>query len=419
VSPPAREEAATRSESECREPLPPRALGLKVLIVSGIWPPDVGGPASHGPEFARFLLARDHAVRAVTSAGPDGAEAPGFPLAVSRRDRPRPIRLATGALAATRAARWADVVYSAGMYSRSTLAATINRLPLVMKLASDPAYERARRLGLFTGTLEAFQQPQGSRRLRYLKRFRTAMVSKASRIVIPSEYLAEIAQGWGISAEVISVVPNVAPPMDWLAPREALRQRFGLAGATFVFVGRLVPAKQLELALSALQHVPEASLVIVGDGPERGTVADEIAKAGLDDRVTLMGALPRAEAIEWLAAADAAVLSSAWENFPHAAVEALATGTPLLATAVGGVPEVIHTGVNGILVPPGGEHELAAAMRSVARDAELLSRLRRGAAASAGRYSAERAYAAIERALHDAASAGPAPGDLHRTRPFA
>jgi glycosyltransferase involved in cell wall biosynthesis len=376
---------------------------VKVLIISGIWPPDVGGPASHGPEFAGYLLARGHSVRAVTSAGSKGAEPAGFPLTISRRDRPRPVRLAGGALAAVRSARWPDVVYSAGMYSRSSLAATIDRVPLVIKLASDPAYERARRLGLFSGSLDEFQQPQGSRRIELLKRLRTVVVARASRIVIPSEYLAAFVRGWDISPEVISVVPNPAPSIERLPDREDLRRRFGLAGTTFVFVGRLVPAKQLELALAAMQRVPEASLVIVGDGPERGRLAEGIERAGLGDRVTLTGALPRAEAIEWLRAADAAVLSSAWENFPHAAVEALATGTPLLATAVGGVPEVIRTGVNGMLVPPGDEEALAAAMRAVAEDAALAAALRRGASASAHLYGAEQSYGAIERALLEAA----------------
>jgi glycosyltransferase involved in cell wall biosynthesis len=379
---------------------------LKVLIVSGIWPPDVGGPASHAPEFGRFLLERSHAVRAVTSAGSNGAEPADFPLTVSRRDRPRPIRLAAGTLAVARAAHWADVVYSAGMYSRSTFAATINRVPLVMKLASDPAYERSRRLGIFTGTLEAFQLTHDGPRIRYLKRLRTETVSRASRIVIPSRYLAEIVLGWGVSADVVSVVPNPAPRMDQLPSRDELRRRFGLVGTTFVFVGRLVPAKHLELALSALKHVSGASLVIVGDGPERERLAETISRTGLGERVTMKGALPRAKAMEWLRAADAALLSSAWENFPHAAVEALTAGTPLLATAVGGVPEIIDTGVNGILVPPGGELELAAAMRSVANDPELTSRLRGGAAASAGRYATEPAYEAIERQLLDTVGVG-------------
>jgi glycosyltransferase involved in cell wall biosynthesis len=197
-------------------------------------------------------------------------------------------------------------------------------------------------------------------------------------------------------------VPNPAPSVGHLAPRQELRRRLGMNGATFVFAGRLVRAKHLPLAVSALRHVPDACLVIIGDGPERQHLNEVIARAGLEGKVALKGALPRSEAIEWLRAADAAVLSSAWENFPHAAVEAIATGTPVVATAVGGVPEVIETGVNGILVSPGDEHALAEAMRSVATDAALSARLREGAAATARRYAPDRAYGALERELRAA-----------------
>jgi glycosyltransferase involved in cell wall biosynthesis len=374
-------------------------LRLRVLIVSGIWPPDVGGPASHGPEFGRFLIARGHEVRAVTSAGAAEAERFGFPLTTVRRDRPRLVRMTAGTLAVARAARWPDVVYSTGLYYKCVLAATLNRMPLVVKLTTDPAYERARRLGLFQDDLAAFQHPQQGTAIGYLKLIRRAMLARAAHVVIPSRYLAEIARGWGLPAQRLTVVPNPAPPVGRLASREELRRLLGVDGATFVFAGRLVAAKHLPLAIAALRHVPGARLVMVGDGPERQRLLELIEEAGLQDRVTLKGALPRLNAIEWLRAADAALLSSAWENHPHAAVEALAVGTPVVATAVGGVPEVIDTGVNGILVPPGDERALAEAMRAVTTDAELLARLRAGAAASAGRYDGDRAYETIEREL--------------------
>ena len=60
---------------------------MRVLISSGIWPPEVGGPASHGPELGRFLADRGHGVRAVTTAGPAGPEPAGFPIRASRKDR--------------------------------------------------------------------------------------------------------------------------------------------------------------------------------------------------------------------------------------------------------------------------------------------------------------------------------------------
>jgi glycosyltransferase involved in cell wall biosynthesis len=379
----------------------PRAF--EVLIVSGIWPPDVGGPASHGPELGAFLSSRGHRVRAVTSAGRERPDPPAFPLRIARRDRPVPVRL-VGALAAlSREAATADVIYATGMTGRSSVVSGLRRVPLVAKVVSDEAYERSRRLGLYDGSLEEFQRELPGARIRALKFQQRLLLSRASCIVIPSEYLARIARGWGLPADRITVIPNPAPPVEALPSREVVRGRLGLNGPTFVFAGRLVPQKNLPLAVTALRAVPDASLVIIGDGSEQSAVLRAAASAGVENRVSLQGPLPRSSVMEWLHAADAAVLPSDWENFPHAAVEALAVGTPVIATAVGGVPEIVEADVNGLLVPPGDLDALTAAMRSVATDAELLGRLRDGAAASSGRFSQDASFAALEGELERAA----------------
>jgi glycosyltransferase involved in cell wall biosynthesis len=285
------------------------------------------------------------------------------------------------------------------MYTRAAVAAATWGLPLVLKLVNDPAYERARSLGRFSGTLEEFQEFGGDPVVDALKLMRDHTVARAGRVVIPSRYLARIAAGWGIAPERVRVVPNPAPHVAAGVDRAALRRRFGFGRPTFVFAGRVVAQKNVPLAVTAIRHVPEASLVVIGDGPEEAAVASAIALHGLGDQVVRKSALDRAAAIEWVRAADAAVLPSDWENFPHAAVEALAVGTPVVATSVGGVPEIVSSGVNGLLVPPGDERALAEAMGSVAHDPRLVARLRVGARASADRYRPELAFEAIERAL--------------------
>jgi glycosyltransferase involved in cell wall biosynthesis len=376
---------------------------MRILIVSGIWPPEVGGPASHGPEFGRFLVDRGHQVRAVTTARKAGAIDPGFPLTTSRSDRPRLIRLPAGAAAVIAAAKRADVIYATGMYSRSAVASTLHRVPLVLKLVNDPAYDRARSLGAFSGTLDEFQGCQTPSVVRALKSLRRLTLSRASRVIIPSRFFADIARGWGLPADRISVVPNPAPAIDRVTSRDELRGQLGIRFPTFVFVGRLVDAKNLPLAITALRAVPDASLVVIGDGPEREELVRMIASSGVTDRVSLRGALPRAAAIEWLRAADAAILPSKFENFPHAAVEALAAGTPVIATSVGGVPEIVQTGVTGILVAPGDARAFGAAMASLVEDRELRESLRDGARAVSGRYRVEPIFEALERELAAAA----------------
>jgi glycosyltransferase involved in cell wall biosynthesis len=377
---------------------------MEILIVSGIWPPEVGGPASHGPELGRFLRDRGHRVRAVTTVGGPDYLDPGFPVTATRKDRPLLSRQPAAALSVLRAAAGADVIYATGMYGRSALASALRRVPLVIKLVADPAYERARRLGFFTGTLEEFQRAPHRGGIRLLRLARRVTLARASRIITPSRYLAKTAGGWASPSPHLDVIPNPAPPIDRSESRHALRQRLGLRFPTFVFAGRLVPQKNLSLAISALRAVPEGSLVVIGDGPSRGEVERAVAEHGLGERVTVRGALPRAEAIDWLRAADAAILPSDWENFPHAAVEALAAETPMIATAVGGVPEIIESGVNGILVPPGDSEALGRALASIAADEAMLEALRDGARATAGRYSQEAVFGAIEAELERAAA---------------
>jgi glycosyltransferase involved in cell wall biosynthesis len=127
------------------------------------------------------------------------------------------------------------------------------------------------------------------------------------------------------------------------------------------------------------------------------------AELGLDDRVRFLGPLARVRVVELFRAADASILSSSWENFPHTVVEALAAGTPVIATAAGGVAEVVQDEVNGLLVPVGDADALAAAVRRFAADGELRERLRAGAAPSVADYEPERVFARLEAKLLDVA----------------
>jgi glycosyltransferase involved in cell wall biosynthesis len=140
-------------------------------------------------------------------------------------------------------------------------------------------------------------------------------------------------------------------------------------------VGRLTWEKgqdDLIAAIAAL-GVPGARCVIAGAGPEEQRLRARIAALGLDGRVQLLG--HRGDARELIAAFDVAVLSSKTEGSPLALLEYMAAGAPIVATAVGGIPELIQDGVNGLLVPPEDPETLAAAIRRLLADRELAARL--------------------------------------------
>lgn len=371
---------------------------MKILIVSGIWPPDVGGPASHAPDVAAYLRSRGHDVEVVITASAAPASQ-AYPVRWIRRSLPKgAIHVRTGLEVARRAAR-ADVVYTTGMFGRSALGARLARRPYVIKLTADPAFERARRRGIVDGDVDAFQREGSGAAVRVLRVARDLELKRAAHVFTPSAYLRELTLSWGVDSRRVSVLPNPAPQLPALRSRDELRRSFGMTGATLAFAGRLTAQKSLRVALEAIAPVEGVRLVIAGEGDQQATLERDVAELGLTERVEFLGALPRERVVELFAAADASILSSIWENFPHTVVEALAVGTPVIATATGGVGEVVKDGENGLLVPLGDSEALGDAVRRYFADEELRRRLRERAAPSVERYSQERIFGELEQTL--------------------
>ena len=371
---------------------------MRVLVVSGIWPPDVGGPASHAPDVASFLRERGHDVEVVITA-PAAPAAQPYPVHWVARSLPKGVVHVRTALEIARRAAHADVVYTTGMFGRSSLGAGLARRPYVVKLTADPAFERARRRGIVGGDVDEFQGDHGGASVRVLRLARDAELKHAAHVFTPSSYLRELAVSWGVDPGRVSVLPNPAPSLPELPPREELRESFGLHGPSLAFAGRLTAQKSLRVALEAVAAVDGVELLIAGEGDERAAIERDIAELGLGGRVRLLGAQPRARVVELFAAVDASILSSSWENFPHTVVEALAAGTPVLATATGGVAEVVHEGENGLLVPVGDAGALAGAIRRFFDDDELRGRLRAASAGSVADYAPDRVFMQLEETL--------------------
>jgi glycosyltransferase involved in cell wall biosynthesis len=374
---------------------------VRVLIVSGIWPPDVGGPASHAPELAGFLLAREHDVEVIVTADAQPASE-AYAVRWVDRATPRGLRHARCVTLIRRRASNADVVYATSMLGRASLGAGLARKPLVVKLVADEAYERARRFGLFDGDLDAFQRFEGGVRVRALRASRNRALRRVDRLVCPSSYLASLAVAWGVPERRVAVLPNPAPPLPELPDQEAARERFGLSGPTLAFAGRITRQKSLEVALGALARIDGVGLLVAGDGPDLDATRSEAARLGLDQRVRFLGPLDREGVLTLFRAADASLLSSSWENFPHTVVESLAVGTPVVSTDVGGVAEVVRDGENGLLVPAGDAGALAGAIRRVVEEPGLRTRLAAQAVRSVEELAADRVYARLEEILEQA-----------------
>jgi glycosyltransferase involved in cell wall biosynthesis len=273
-----------------------------------------------------------------------------------------------------------------------------------VKLVSDEVFERAAREGRFAGTLDEFQRHGGGMRTRFLRATRDRSLRSARHVLCPSAYLRDVALRWGLDPDRVSVLPNPAPEVPELPSRDELRTELGLAGNVLVFAGRLGPQKALGVLLDALVAAPDVALAVAGDGPERAGLERRARELGLDGRVSFLGTVPRARVLRLFRAADASVLPSAWENFPHTVVEALAVGCPVIATAVGGVPEIVRDGENGLLVAPRDASALAAAIARFFADPDLRARLAQAGPGSVAGHSEQGVFERIEAELQRAAA---------------
>jgi len=205
-------------------------------------------------------------------------------------------------------------------------------------------------------------------------------------VAVAQEVARSVARVYGIrDCEVIS---NCVPTDHYGSPqisREDWRARQGFApdDVLFVCVARFFPQKNHPLLLQAFARGPaqdpRARLLLVGTGPLVAQAQAEVARLGLTGKVHFLGL--RSDIPDLLAATDAFVLSSDWEGTPVAMLEAMAAGLPCIATTVGGVPELIHNGKEGLLVRRGDAAGIADAMTTLLGSGE--GRRSMGAAAAA------------------------------------
>ena len=157
----------------------------------------------------------------------------------------------------------------------------------------------------------------------------------------------------------------------------------------------------LTAALEVVERLPDVRFVAVGQGPLEAEVHALHARLGLGDRVLLLGHRP--DAVRVMAACDLFVLASLYEGLGVAVMEALALGLPVVATDVGGVPEVVEHGREGLLVHPGHPQELAAALVTLLTDAERRQRMAEAAARRGAELSIDAAVRRTEAVYHELA----------------
>ncbi len=361
---------------------------LHIGIWSARWPPaHLGGAELQAARLARELALRGHRVHVFTRAEgvPDLESSDGVTLH-RRRTLPLPgLRLAGECIAAPRATRGVRLDVSLCFITLNS-----GLLGYVVRRARGTPFVVAVR-----GQDEAL--PAGRSWRKRLERF---VHARADRVWVQSTQLvtrmrqayAEDGRddAWQRIETRLRVVPNgvdlPAPVADTPPPPR------------FLFVGRLVPEKDLPTLIAAVRALADVDVDVVGDGP----LAEQLQRHARGTRMRFLGRRAPHDIPALLRACRGLVLCSKSEGLPNVVLEALAHARPVIATPVGAIPDLVENGVNGDLVPVGSPQALADAMRNLCDD-ELWSKRARAARPSVERFAWSHVVGQVERELRETA----------------
>jgi len=319
---------------------------MRILLAAGIYPPDIGGPATYVERLAKEL---NQPV-----------------ISYSRRLKkfPKGLRHFLYFLGLLWLARNADVIFAQNVTSAglpALWAAKILRKRLVLKIVGDAAWEQKKN---------------------YLKGIQSCVAKGADKIIVPSQYVKKMVMNWGAPEEKINVIYNAVENSSLSnMTKEEAQNKIGIKGDIILSVGRPVPWKGFD---------------------DLRAIMPDLLKENLNFRLVIVGEdkkVPHDQMIYYFKAADIFVLNSGYEGLSHAILEAMSFGTPVIASREGGNPELIEDNFNGFLVEYKNREQIKQAILKLWRDKELREEFVRNSRKKLKDFSWERLVEKTLRAL--------------------
>jgi len=347
---------------------------MKVALATGLYPPEIGGPATYALMLESELPGHDIEVLTV----PFGWV----------RHYPKVVRHVVFAWKLWKESKTADVVYALDPMSvglPALVVAKLRKKPFLVRLGGDYAWEQGRlRFGVKV-TLDEYIKDMTAApwQVRLFARIQTFVVSRAQIAIVPSQYLKTIVSQWGVSEDDIKVIYSALYPLEVSGDRSTLRAQLSYTEPTIVSAARLVPWKGFQLLIEVVARLqkkhPQISLVIIGDGEERPKLEAIVAKYQLSSCVRFTGRISKEALGASIKAADAFVLNTAYEGLSHQLIEVMDLGVPIVTTKSGGNPELITDGVNGYLIDFNHPRQLEEAIERVLNHPESRERMTQSA----------------------------------------
>jgi len=407
-----------------------QAKKIKILVATGIFPPDIGGPATYVLTLANELPKHGFEVNIITYSDNSSPSFKGRPGGVNGLNQYYQIcKISRKQNIIKRYWKYfvnvylllgsADLVYIQGPVSEGLpawLACKLKGKPYLLKVVGDYAWESFQN-SKFKIQNSKFISPdefQGSKydiKTELLRKIERLVARGAEKVITPSEYLKKIVIAWGVKEEKIRVIYNavestnspVIPAPSPVIPAQAgiqnysggldpglhrdgnnikqsQRNELNLNGFILLTVGRFVPwkgfDKLIELMPELLAVEPNFKLIIIGDGPEREKLELRSKKLEIESSIKFTGKIDKKLVNQYMQASDLFVLNTGYEGLSHAIIEAMQAGLPIVTTDIGGNPELIENGKNGLLFAYNNTEQLRAAVLKIRKNPELAENFR-------------------------------------------
>lgn len=372
---------------------------MNIVIATGIYPPEIGGPAGYSKRLGLALVERGYDIRIVTY-GDENTERSGQWSVVSgqtenavrvvKRDGGPLVRYFRYALAVLKAAKTADLVYLMGPVSEGlpgTIGAMLAGKKTVLKVVGDYAWEQYQQSTKYDvrstsgdvlrtphsvlELLDEFLTHGHGGKIGLFEKIERWVARRAEKVIVPSKYLKTVVTKWGIEQSKIEVIYNSVEglPDSEISLNLPLSRKTSedytplpkgdggisvMEGKKIILTAvRAVPWKGGDFLCDCLKELPgEFMLAVAGDGPSLEGWKKYAQDIGVADRVIWLGKLPRHELAYWYRKADVFALATGYEGFPHVVVEACSVGLRCVVSDMGGNPETAEMMPGMVRVAP-------------------------------------------------------------------
>ena len=317
---------------------------MKILITVGIFPPDIGGPASFVPKIAKLLQENGFEVTIICLSNEKIVDNESYKIIRILRNQNLMIRWIKTIFKMISNGRNADTIFVNGLPMEAYISNLFLRKKLIRKVVGDWAWERGRNKGIIDDSFDEFQKNKHNLHLEIAKFSRGWTATKADLVITPSVHLKNVVKNWGVSENNLKVIYNGTKIQSKITKKEN-------EVLHFITVGRLAPWKNIDKIIQAMAILNEKGFNfifnIVGSGPLNEKLKILVKELKLENKIFFLGQKNTEELNEIYLDSDIYIQASGYEGLPHVILEAINFNLSIISTPIGGTNEILLDGKNG------------------------------------------------------------------------